>query len=116
MQTEYAPLGEACKKKALNGQKRYYYFFITGTAVENRRKGLCSRIVRHWQEIAGREGLSLWLEATTEYCKGVYERLGFEVAGEIVLGKGKADASGRECRSGEGVTIWGMIWWSKGGE
>ena len=44
----------------------------------------------------------------------IYEKLGFEIADEMVLGKGKADNDGNLCKGGEGVKIWGMVWWPEG--
>jgi hypothetical protein len=38
------------------------------------------------------------------------EWLGFKIVDEMVLGKGKVGADGLECKGGEGVMIWGMIW------
>jgi hypothetical protein len=40
----------------------------------------------------------------------LYESLGFEITGEIVIGEGKVNADGEIHASGEGVKIWGMIW------
>jgi hypothetical protein len=38
-------------------------------------------------------------------------KLGFKVAEKMVLGKGKSAPDGSEMPGGEGVDMWGMIWW-----
>ena len=43
----------------------------------------------------------------------LYERLGFEVVGDFILGKGKVNKDAVQCKGGEGVKAWGMIWWPK---
>jgi hypothetical protein len=110
MTAEYQPLADACKAKALKGQKDYYHVFFIATEVEAREAGLCSTVMRRYQEIASRDSLPIWLEATTEHSMKLYEKLGWEVADEIVLGKGKANPDGTLSMKGPGVKIWGMIW------
>ena len=110
MLSEYQPLADALKVKALAGEKKYYYVFFVGTHVAERRKGLCSVIMRKYQEIASRDQLPIFLEATTETSMRLYLKLGWEVIDEIVLGKGKAGVDGVLCRDGEGLKIWGMVW------
>lgn len=107
---EYQTLGDGLKAKALKGQKKYYYVFFVGTLAEARGKGLCSAIMRSFQEMAARDQLPIWLEATTEKSMNLYQNLGWEVVGEGLLGEGKANADGIRCKGGEGVKIWGMIW------
>jgi hypothetical protein len=53
----------------------------------------------------------IWLEATTEYSMKLYVRAGFEVVDEIILGRGQVGADGLLKKDGEGVKIWGMVWW-----
>src|SRR5579862_3944263 len=107
---EFTPLADAAKAKGLNGRTKYYYVFFFGTDPTARKQGLCSAIVRNYQARARREGVPLWLEATTSYSMRLYESLGFKVVDEMVLGKGKVDANGLERKGGRGVKIWGMIW------
>ena len=113
MLAEFGPLADACKAKGLAGQKNYYYVFFVGTRLDSRRRGLCSAIMRRYQEIASREQLPIWLEATTAKSMRLYSKLGWETVEEMVIGKGKASADGLQCKGGEGVKIWGMVWWPK---
>jgi hypothetical protein len=110
MLAEYEPVSEAMKAKVLAGQKRYYYVFCAGTLPDAQGNGLCSALMRGFQDIASREQLPIWLEATTEKSMKLYQNLGWELADETLLGKGKANADGVKCKDGEGVKIWGMIW------
>ncbi len=110
MLMEFAPLADAMKEKGLKGRKRYFYVFFLGTDPEMRGRGYCSALVREYQARAERERVPLWLEATTAYSMRLYERLGFRIVDEVVLGKGKVGPDGSECKGGEGVKIWGMIW------
>jgi predicted acetyltransferase len=114
MLSEWTPLSDACKAKALKGQKRFYYIFFIATAENWRKNGLCSKMISYWQEKAKCEGLPIWLEATTEYSMKLYVKLGFEVVDTILLGKGNVTKEAVECKGGEGVTAWGMVWWPKG--
>lgn len=99
----------AMKKKYLT-DARYYYVFFLGTKGDARGKGLCSAIVRRYQALAAEAGLPIWLEASTEGSRRLYEKLGFEVCGEVVLGEGRADADGTVLEGGPGCKIWGMVW------
>ena len=101
---------ERCKKKALRGEKDYYYVWFLGTSKDGRGQGLCSAIVRHYQSIAAKENLPLYMEAGTEYAWGLYKTLGFITVDEMLVGKGKAAADGSLCRGGPGVKTWSMIW------
>jgi len=110
MISELSPLTKACKAKALREDERYYYVFFLGTRKDGRGRGLCSALVRHYQSIAARDRLPIYLEAATQYCLGLYLKLGFVVVDELRLGKGKVDIDGEPCRDGPGFCIWGMIW------
>lgn len=110
MMLELPRLTKACEAKCLGKDDKHYYIFFLGTEESGRGRGLCSAIVRHYQSIAARERLPIYIEAGTEYCWGLYEKLGFQTVGEVLLGKGKAAADGTPCVNGPGVKIWGMIW------
>jgi hypothetical protein len=110
MLSEFQPLSDAMKAKALAGQEGYYYVFFVATRMDSRGRGLCSTIMRKYQEIASRDLLPIWLEATTETSMNLYLKLGWEVIDAIVLGKGKAGADGAQCKDGGGLKVWGMIW------
>ncbi|KAF2168866.1 hypothetical protein M409DRAFT_20879, partial [Zasmidium cellare ATCC 36951] len=83
MLMDFQAQADALKKRHLKGVKRFYYLFFIGTEEAAREQGLAGRVIGLWQERAGREGLPIWLEATTERSKRVYERCGFAVCGEI---------------------------------
>lgn len=88
-----------------------FYIIITATAPEQRRQGLNGAMIREVMERARKINKPIWLEATTAYSRRQYERVGFEVVGEITVGKGKVDKDGRNKHGGEGVTVTGMVWW-----
>lgn len=108
------------KALATPAQKRrgFYYLFNTATRADQRRRGHCAAIVRRIQARAAEEALPVWLEASTATSHAVFKGLGFVDVEEIVSGRGKVDRQGEEKKDGEGVSIWGMIWWppEKGGE
>ena len=110
MLAEFQPLSDASKAKALGDQKEYYYVFFTGTRLDSRGRGLCSAIMKRYQEIASRDQRPIVLEATTSKSMRLYSKLGWEVVDEMTLGKGKASADGLQCKGGQGVKIWGMVW------
>ncbi|KAE8443779.1 hypothetical protein EG329_001373 [Mollisiaceae sp. DMI_Dod_QoI] len=116
---EYAPMSDRCKKKGLLGQTRYYYVFFAATHASAQGQGLCPKLIEHWQEIATREKIPIWLEATTEKSMRVYLRCGFVVIEELRLGKGKVGedgmpVAGKGKEELEGVPVWGMVWWPEG--
>jgi hypothetical protein len=66
--------------------------------------------MRHQQDIARKEGIPLFLEATTRHSRDIYLHQGFRVTGEFWLGKGRANGAGDSEKGGPGVQIWSMIW------
>lgn len=52
--------------------------------------------------------LPSWLEATSEASRDIYARWGFEVIGELVMGRGEVDEKGNPRKGGSGVTMYGM--------
>ena len=65
-------------------------------------------------EMAGREGVPVWLEASTEKAKGDFEMMGFRVAEEVRVGRGRVDERGWPKEGGGGVRCWAMIWEGEG--
>jgi ribosomal protein S18 acetylase RimI-like enzyme len=110
MMYEVPARSNPCKKKALKGEKRYYYVLFLGTSKEGRGQGLCSAIVKQYQEIARKEKLPIYMEAGTEYAWGLYKSLGFITVDEMITGKGKAAADGTQLKGGPGFKGWSMIW------
>lgn len=107
---EFGPQTDKMKAKGLKGAKRYYYVFFLATDEKARGRGLSSVLIREAQEMGRKEGLPVWLEATTAYSWRLYEHLGFETVDRVMLGKGVAAADGTQAKGGEGVPIWGMVW------
>lgn len=107
---EYTGLSDAVKHKALAPSARFYYLFFLGTREDCRGRGLCGQMIRHYQEAAGKEGLPIWLEATTPYSARQYERQGFEAVEGFRLGVGAVGGDGLPKKGGEGVPVVGMIW------
>lgn len=101
---------DRCKEMALKGQKDYYYIFELGTRKDGRGQGLCSAIVKHYQAIAAKAHLPIYMEAGTEYAWGLYKSLGFVTVDEMRVGKGTAAADGTMCEGGAGVKTWSLIW------
>jgi hypothetical protein len=110
---EYEPLADQYKARALQGLKNYYYVFAVATAAEERGKGLCTALMRKYQELGARDGVPVVLEATTEKSMNTYRNLGWELVEEMTLGKGTTGPDGLPCKGGQGVKLWGMIWWPK---
>lgn len=113
MITELSKTETSVKAKVFPNNKPYYYIFFLGTAEPGRGKGLCSAQVREYQDIARKDNNTpIYLEAATEYCWKLYERLGFVTVEVIRLGVGKAGIDGTlvDGGKGEGFTIWGMVW------
>ncbi|OBT61265.1 hypothetical protein VE03_09386 [Pseudogymnoascus sp. 23342-1-I1] len=107
---EFEGACKAARKAGLRKGEDPYYVFFVGTAAAHQGRGLGGEVVR---EVLGRargEGRTVWLEATTGGSRRLYERLGFEVVREIVLGEGSVGGGGEGERGGEGVRVWAMVW------
>jgi hypothetical protein len=61
-------------------------------------------------EKAKEEGVPVWAEASLAEKKDEYEKLGFRVAEEVTVGKGKASEQGWPAEGGAGVRCWGLIY------
>ena len=110
----YAAAADAAKGRhmVMDGpeKEKYYYVFIIGAKDEARGQGLGSKLMSEVRDKCKREGMSCWLESTTEGSKRLYERLGWKTVEEIVLGKGEVGPDGLVKEGGEGVKIWGMLY------
>ncbi|CAH0027814.1 unnamed protein product [Clonostachys rhizophaga] len=109
---EYSGGVEPLMKKAFTRaeQKEHWYIFIMATDVDRRRKGHASKLLAHLQDRAREGKHPIWLEATTDASRELYLKLGFEVVGDINLGKGVVGDDGLPKDDGEGITIWSMLW------
>ncbi|OAA63129.1 Acyl-CoA N-acyltransferase [Cordyceps fumosorosea ARSEF 2679] len=97
-------------KEAALGKRRFYYVFLVATVPEGRGQGLASRVLRQVLDVAQKEQVPAWIEASTEASRRVYATVGFKELGTVVLGKGKCDAMGLQMKGGPGITVWPMIW------
>lgn len=110
MLIDFQRQSDACKRKGLKGIKRYHYLFFIGTDLEARGQGFATKIIKQYQRQATEENLPIWLEATTEHSRSVYERCGFKVVHVMSLGEGTHDEGGAKQKGGPGIRIWAMIW------
>lgn len=55
MLMEYEPKSLKFQKLALKGQKKYYYIFFVGTRDDRKKEGLCSAMMKQWQDVATKE-------------------------------------------------------------
>ncbi|KAH8646380.1 hypothetical protein BGZ60DRAFT_424488 [Tricladium varicosporioides] len=116
MSTELEALKHICRDKVIPKGQSFYTIFFLGTAKEGRGKGMCSQLLKHYQTIARGQGLPIWMEASNPYCARIYERAGWKHVEPIVVGKGKCGADGVLKEGGEGLTIYGMVWWPEKAE
>ncbi|KAH7128773.1 hypothetical protein B0J11DRAFT_505232 [Dendryphion nanum] len=128
--TEYIiPVKAAKASIGLSGSTPYWYISHIGTLDSARGQGLASGIIRDLQAQAQKEGLPIWLEASSRGSRGVYAGCGFVdvdvraekdagVDGEgevgILMGRGVCDERGEKKESGEGVRFFPMVWWPEG--
>lgn len=63
----------------------------------------------HFLAKAKKEGVPVWLETASQEARDEYVALGFRVAEEVVVGKGRVDKSGWPKEGGEGVKTWALI-------
>ncbi len=64
----------------------HYYIANVGVAPEAQGQGLGTRLLRATLDRCDEEGLPTYLEATSERNRALYERLGFQVQGELRFG------------------------------
>lgn len=101
------------KKSTFPNGETFFYIQLIGARAEHRGKGLAPGLIEKLQERATEEGKPIYLEASNEGARRVYEKLRFEeVGGTIWLGKGECNEEG-EVAGGEeasGVPMWPMVW------
>lgn len=99
----------ARKRGLARGELPYYIFFV-GTRADCRGRGLGEGILQEVTVRAGREGRSVWLEATTASSRRLFLRMGFVDVEEVVMGRGKVGPGGYDQVGGPGVRLWCMVW------
>ncbi|KAJ7655277.1 hypothetical protein DFH06DRAFT_1329612 [Mycena polygramma] len=86
-------LGEGYAKRKLAGTPEdAWYLQLAGVDPEFQGKGYMSMLLREGFKYTPRAVFTL--EATTPRSRDVYKHFGFEVVKEVMVGKGKVDASG----------------------
>jgi len=113
----YSAATTPSKKVTFFNGETFFYVQLIGAGSQHRGKGLAPALIRRLQERASGEGKPIYLEASNEGARRVYEKLGFEEVGEMIwLGKGECNVEG-EVSDGEeakGVPMWPMVWRPEG--
>lgn len=92
------------KKSTFSNGETFFYIQFIGAGAQHRGKGLAPGLIEKLQERATEEGKPIYLEASNEGARRVYEKLGFEeVGGMIWLGRGECAKGGEVDEGGEGV-------------
>ncbi|KAL8672266.1 MAG: hypothetical protein Q9168_003267 [Polycauliona sp. 1 TL-2023] len=105
---EFLTLANDAKSRCLYGRE-YWYLFLLGRDPQADRTCSASELVRPFLEKARGTKIPVWLEATTLHAKQVYEHLGFTVAEELVIGRGRSDRWGNSVDGGDGIPVWAMV-------
>lgn len=66
--------------------------------------------MRYYQNMAERDKMPIYLEASTWEAHRLYQSLGFSVVDTLVLGKKKVGADGSRQSNGPGIVVWAMMW------
>jgi ribosomal protein S18 acetylase RimI-like enzyme len=69
-------------------ETRHYYLQFLGVAPQHQHKGIGTALMHPVLERCDREGCGAYLETAKEGNIGYYQRFGFVVTGEIILGTG----------------------------
>ena len=82
-----ARLGAAMEWRHVRGVREpHYYVRDVGVDPDMQGKGLGSALMRPTLERCDREGVPAYLEASSERSAALYERLGFQLTGELRVG------------------------------
>jgi len=68
-------------------QEKHYYLFFVGVDPSQRKKGIGSTLIEPVLEKCDREGCGAYLENTNLANQAFYESHGFEVTGDLIVGK-----------------------------
>jgi GNAT superfamily N-acetyltransferase len=69
-------------------KEEHYYLEVLGTQQDMQSKGVGSAVMRHMLDRCDAEGMPAYLESSNPRNVPFYARHGFDVTGEIVVGKG----------------------------
>ena len=91
----YAAATMPSKKKTFPNGETCFYVQLIGAGSKHRGKGLAPALIKDSQERAKEERKPIYLEASNEGARRVYEKLGFEDSGDMIwLGKGECGKDG----------------------
>jgi ribosomal protein S18 acetylase RimI-like enzyme len=76
---------EAEKQHKQNVDRQHWYLLMLGVASDRQNQGIGSLLLQSVLERADREGLSCYLETTTQKAIRFYQKYGFEIISEIKL-------------------------------
>jgi hypothetical protein len=105
---DYGIVTKVAKYRRLRNSP-YWYLFVIGRESSYKGSSVLPRLILPVIQKAKEQGIPLWLEATTEHSRILYEKLGFKVVEELKVGKGQCDKTGNLVEGGEGVSMWAMI-------
>jgi GNAT superfamily N-acetyltransferase len=74
-------------------KEEHYYLEVLGTRQDMQSKGVGSAMIRHMLDRCDADGLPAYLESSNPRNVPFYARHGFDVTGEIVVGKGAPTAT-----------------------
>jgi GNAT superfamily N-acetyltransferase len=94
-----------CRSKTGQRMGKHHYLQIIGTDSSARGQGLASSIIEEFKPVAIKDGLPVWLEATTAKSMRTYSRLGFETVKELRIGAGTHGEDGAKKKDGPGFPV-----------
>jgi len=81
-------IGAISAIEKVHPKEEHYYLEALGTRQDMQSKGVGSAVIRHMLDRCDAEGMPAYLESSNVRNVPFYARHGFEVTGEIVVGKG----------------------------
>lgn len=73
-------------------------------------QGTITALLEPFLQRARKEGVPVWLEASSPYAVGIYEHFGFRLVEVITIGIGKYGSDGWPKEGGEGINGYAMIY------
>lgn len=102
-------IAEATKEGRLRGRP-YWYLFLIGRDPAYTGPSVATQLIEPFLEKARRDSVPIWLDASSERSRKLYRKLGFQDVEEMRVGQGKSDQEGNVVESGEGVSLWAMVY------